>query len=198
MATDPRKSFQEAVAFGQKLEMLLQTWVDLSLGWGSNLRPILSDISTTCSVIQQLQNLVYIDQVAVQGQPAAEILTKTGHQELETLAIKCNLLYKIVMLLLQRAADKTKEPSTNENVEGESLKSKLLMGSIPDPSALRSLGILRKCDDQEHWLDLRLDRCKEQLRWVKQALFIILHVVKLARLEAMYVLNLLISWEGFC
>ena len=197
MAANSGNSIQATVAFGQKLALLLQTCVDLSLAWKVKLKPILADISTTSSVLQELGGLVDMNQLTVSGKPAAEVLTKSGLREIETLAVKCDLLYKIIMLLLQKAADRDEESSTKDNKEIESLGAKLLNDSVPDPSSLLSLGIVRKCFDRRHWLNIRFDRCNEQLRWVKQGLFIMLHIVKLARLQLRYVILLLDLSHGF-
>ncbi|KUI69376.1 hypothetical protein VM1G_05433 [Cytospora mali] len=189
MADTPGISVREIVAFGQKVANLFQTWSSLARRGKNETYEILHIINATANALHQIQDSVDGDGSAVYGQPVVKILTQAGHEEVEALAIKCDLLYKTTMLLIQKAADREteKEPSLKRDHNAETLQAELLTGPVLDPTSLKALKLAPKCRDQDSWLEPRFERCQEQLRWIHMRLIAILHMVKLARLQFTYV-----------
>ncbi|KUI53606.1 hypothetical protein VP1G_00984 [Cytospora mali] len=185
MADTPGSPVRETVAFGQKVANLFQAWCSLAKRGEIETYKILHIINATANALQQIQDSVDGNESAVHGQPVLKVLTQAGHEEFETLAVKCDLLYKTTMLLIQKAAerDTKKEQSLKRDHNIENLQAELLTGPILDPCSLKALKLAPRCKDQDSWLEPRFERCQEQLRWIHMRLTAILHMVKLARLQ---------------
>lgn len=173
MAANPAISIRDIAAFGRNLGNLHR-----------NVPYNLNAVQDTIGLLQELQALIDVDISRNPVHDTGRLLTQTGHQELETLAAKCDLLYKTIMLLFQKAAERTK-PS-KENTNATNLKDELLRDSVPDPSSLKSLGMLLRSSKQQDWLKPRLDRCLEQLESVEWGLLILLTMAKLSGLRTRY------------
>ncbi|ROW01264.1 hypothetical protein VMCG_05958 [Cytospora schulzeri] len=184
MATIPGISVRDIAAFGQNLANLVRTTtnpLDLDL----------RIIDSTTGPLHELQGLIQVDDPTALGHPTCK-LSQRGLQEVKTLAAKCDLLYKTIMLLLQKAADR--DEISEESPSAANLKDEVLKGPVPDPSSLDSIGILRKLyrrDENREWVGLRIGRCEAQLEWVGMSLLVLLNMIKLAGIQTRHEVLLL-------
>ncbi|KAL1881251.1 hypothetical protein Daus18300_001103 [Diaporthe australafricana] len=178
-------SVQAAVAFGQKLADLLQTIVELNLSDAvqTSLKSVLHDVLITSGTLRQLQDLM-VDEAVGPGQIARPAVTSACLNDVEKLAVKCDLIYKTVMLISQKAVARDKSKGDDSELPSlEDLKNELLIGPIPDPSSVKSIRLVGTSGfgDQREWVENRLDRCQEQLQWIGMGLLVHLHIFKLVK-----------------
>lgn len=183
-------SVQATVAFGQKLANLLQTLVELNPRRGVDLEEVMHDILGTSGTLRQIQDLMGLDEAMGFGQTPQPTVTSAYLNEIETLAVKCDLIYKTIMLIAQKAVARDKAKKDDAELPNlENLKSELLVSPIPDPGSIKSIRLFAivGSDDQERWIDSRIERCQEQLQWIRMGLLVHLHILKLAQLQIGYV-----------
>ncbi|CAN8097800.1 unnamed protein product [Discula destructiva] len=96
-------------SYGRDLASLLHTWHELAKTSNHTLEPLLYSIETTASALNQLHVIIDNDSLS-----PIKTFTPAGHQEIETLSIKSNLIFKALILLFQKAVDRRKE-SANED-----------------------------------------------------------------------------------
>ncbi|KAK2597887.1 hypothetical protein N8I77_012642 [Diaporthe amygdali] len=179
-------SVQATVAFGQKLANLLQTLVELNPRRGVDLEEVMHDILGTSGTLRQIQDLMGLDEAMGFGQTPQPTVTSAYLNEIETLAVKCDLIYKTIMLIAQKAVARDKAKKDDAELPNlENLKSELLVSPIPDPGSIKSIRLFAivGSDDQERWIDSRIERCQEQLQWIRMGLLVHLHILKLAQLQ---------------
>lgn len=95
------------VAFGQQLAGLFQLWADMR---NSRDESISKDIEASTNALTQLE--ILLDQ---ERASPTKIFTSAGQQEIEALTIKCNLIFKALILIVQKAADREKLESRDSN-----------------------------------------------------------------------------------
>lgn len=122
-------------AFGQQLAGLFQLWTDMLNDTDDQ---IIHDIEASVNALRQLK--IFLDQ---EKTSTAKIFTSAGHQDIEALTIKCNLIFKAIILIFQKATEK-KDPDTtdsngdvdrNTSVSGKVLDSISEKKRIPDEAA---------------------------------------------------------------
>lgn len=96
------------VAFGQQLAGLFQLWADMENSSHDDL--ISSDIEGSTNALSQLKTFLDQDKAST-----AKIFTPAGHQDIEALTYKCNLVFKAVILLVQKATEKEIPDSEDSN-----------------------------------------------------------------------------------
>lgn len=183
------------VAFGQQLANVFHVWFEMESKARTNLSPVLHDVEASTSALKHLQDVVDQDKAAVEG--TTRVLTADALQEIETQAIKCDLIFKAIILLIQQAAKKKDTGSddddegkddggkeTGEKNRGEETDHKvdLLIGPVPDLASPKTVGLVCGMNRKKwNWLDSRLTHCQEQLRWVRKGLFVQLQITKIAQ-----------------
>ncbi|KAI3394093.1 hypothetical protein diail_3217 [Diaporthe ilicicola] len=182
----PGSSLQDIAAFGQKLADLLQTTVELnpSAADRANLKDVMYGILVTSGTLRQLHVLTHLDEAVGFGQIAKPTITPAYLDDIKSLAVKCDLIYKTIMLIAQKAAarDKSKD-GDDEDLGLENLKHELLTSPIPDPASIKSIRLVGECGSgsQRFWVAERMERCDEQLQWIRMGLLVHLHIIKLAQ-----------------
>lgn len=182
-------SIQATVALGQKLASLLQTLIELNPSSQRDFKDFHYDIEATSGTLRQLQDLLDADEAIGFERNTKPAVTSSYLDEIESLAVKCGLIYKSIILITQKAGVREKsKDSTSQNSSLENLKTELLTGSIPDPGSIKSIKVVRIPSkyDQQEWLEPRIERCQEQLQWIRTGLLIHLHILKLAQLQNGY------------
>lgn len=182
-------SIQATVALGQKLASLLQTLIELNPDSQKDLKDIHYDIEASSGTLRQLQDLIGDDQAIGFERNTKPAVTSSYLDEVETLAVKCGLIYKSIILITQKAGVREKSKDANSQVSSlENLKNELLTGAIPDPGSIKSIKVVRIPSKfhQQEWLEPRIERCQEQLQWIRTGLLIHLHILKLAQLQNGY------------
>lgn len=186
------------MAFGQQLAQLLHTWCECSTKLENSWGELVYDIHASISTLKCLQEFIDEDKVTSDG--AFKVFTSAALDEVEALRLKCDLIFKAVILLIQKAVEdkKKKERNTHAkkkekqtpNVDDES---NLLIGPVPDLTSDKTLmgfhvWILEmdsKLGSSEH-----IKHCKEQLCWVMKGLVLQLQIARLARIQqSRYELN---------
>lgn len=101
------------VAFGKQLVSLFHIWIDITSKADDHLDNVVYDIAASTSALDQLS--VYLEQDRTSP---TQIFTSAGHQEIESLATRCNLIFKAVIQLAQKAADrKTSDSEKSEDAD---------------------------------------------------------------------------------
>lgn len=180
-------SIQATVALGQKLASLLQTLIELNPNSQSKLKDVHYDVEATSGTLQQLQNMYATGLPEIGFERNTEsVVTSAYLDEIGSLAVKCGLIYKSFMIVIQKAGNRG---SSQEDSDGdpnlENLKNELLTGPIPDPGLIKSIKLVRIPEkyEQREWLEPRYERLQEQLHWIRTGLLIHLHIFKLAQLQ---------------
>lgn len=179
-------SIQATVALGQRFASLLQTLIELNPTSQDDLKDLYFDVESTSATLRQLQDLMSLDEVIGFERNTKPSVTPLYLDEIETLAVKCGLLYKSIVFIVQKAGVLENLRKDNVKVCGlENLRSELLTGSLLDPGSIKSVKLLRIPSryDQKEWLEPRFERCQEQLKWVRTGLLIYLHIFKLSQLQ---------------
>lgn len=183
-------SIQATAALGQKLASLLQTLIELNPGSQSDFKDIHYNIDATSGTLRQLQDLLGLDEAIGFERNTKPSVTPLYLDEIETLAVKCGLIYKSILLITQKAGvrERPKEGSNCQLLSLWNLKNELLTGPIPDPGSIKSIKVVRVPSrlDQQQWLEPRIESCQEQLQWIRTGLLIHLHIFKLAQLQNGY------------
>lgn len=178
------------MAFGQQLAQLFHAWCEFSSMAEDCLEDLVSDIQRSVSALKYLQDLVDEDKADSDG--AFKVFTPAALDQIDALGLKCDLIFKAVMLLISRAAEARKLESNANKGEDEDKgsdkpkadgESDLLIGPVPDPASHKTLGLFAWVGEKWSWLSDRVRHCQEQLRWVRKGLLLQLQIAKLARLQ---------------
>lgn len=186
---EPITSVRAALAFGERLDILLLLWQGMS----SKLREVMGEmlsISLLCTTtLRDLQEILTEDEIA--SPHGDRIFTLAGLDDIESLATKCNLVYRAVVLLIQKAAEIQNSQSATDR-DGQDLpedrktdyKTEFLMRPVPDLSSTKTVGLISKLRNQRlgGWLYKRLLFCADQLFWVQHGLLMHLQIAKHARM----------------
>lgn len=115
MAASTGESVRDVVVFGQKLANFCHNLVEFRSRTDRQhgIHNVRCDVEATSNTLQKLQD--WLDDDASASPPA---LTQTDHQQVVALAVKCDLIYKARMLILQKGADRSK----NQKQETSTLK----------------------------------------------------------------------------
>lgn len=212
------------VTFGQNLANLVHTWYEVSSRTERELDQVLYDIQASTSALKHLVDLLEADK----GQQDAEkkVFTPEACREVELLAVKCNVLFKALILLVQRAVERKVEIVDGDEAEtdGEDKKKEsdeegkeqvdesgekkteakepkepaLLSGDVVDLNSMKALSLTARLNRKKwSWLEDRVTMCQEQLRWVRKVLLLHLQIAKFAQLQMGYVNDLDANWMSF-
>lgn len=178
------------MAFGQNLAQILHTWCEFGEAPARKWHGFVSDVQGSISALGCLQDLVDVDKAASDG--AFKVFTPAALDEVEALGLKCGLILKAVVLLIQKAIEDEKR-KTNTNVEKDGkekpkqeCKPNLLDGPIPDLASDKMvMGFYMWIDDDCFGYSDRVEHCEAQLRWVKKGLMLQLQIARLARMQVL-------------
>lgn len=98
------------VVFGQQLAALFHIWTELSTKADDHLDQVVYDIEACTSALSQLNVFLEQDRTS-----QTQTFTPAGHQEIETLSIKCNLIFKAVIILAQKAVERKLSDSSSDS-----------------------------------------------------------------------------------
>lgn len=168
------------VVFGQQLASLIHTWIELTSKADGVFSPIVYDITASTAALEHLHMFLEND-----GDSAA-VFTAAGRREVETLAVKCNLIFKAVILLVERAAERARKEDEEDHENGgegeEEDKKELLSGSVPSLTSTKTLGLILRLSWQWDWLENRITPCQVQLQWARSGLLLHLQMGRLTAL----------------
>ncbi|KAK4221806.1 hypothetical protein QBC38DRAFT_402718 [Podospora fimiseda] len=155
------------IAFGLKVGTTLQTYVELAQEVEDSLREIVFDVNATASALRQLQDIIEIDKLAAKDQNRSTIFTDAGLNEIQSLAWKCEKIYKTIIVLVHKASGDPMKAPTKDGINPDLLNKPLnIMNKLKWP-----------------WLEPRVARCHDQLRWLKVSLLLNLQIAHLAKLH---------------
>lgn len=136
------------VVFGQQLVSLCHLWIEITSKADQHLDLVVYDIEASTSALRQLQAILDDEK-----RSETKVFTPAGRQEIETLSVKCNLIFKAVVLLVQKAADRKKESAENEG-ESEDEDSRvsggpLLLGNKLDKKARKNVAADEEAEEEK-------------------------------------------------
>lgn len=161
-----------AVSFGLQLATALQTFTELAIEADDALRDIVFEVNATAAALRQLQTIVDADKAVPDAQSASRIFNESGLHEVETLAVRCEKVYGVIIRLVLKASSSSSESDGGR--DGHPLGARAAL----DASALKPMNVLRRL--RWPWLIPRINRCQEQLRWLKISLLVQLQLGNLA------------------
>lgn len=202
------------VTFGQQLANLLETWSQV-FNKLPEMTGLVYDVQSTTSNLKQLDILLCLgsqSKEAEKGATTQPVFTAAGRDAIVALSLKCNIILKALILIIQRAAERKddedeeekkevkleskgrQEPNVangnaedeqkNEEGQNQAANSKLLLtGTMPNLDSIKTLGLLRTFKDQADWIDERVTCCTEQLGWINKSLVLHLQMGRLAQLQ---------------
>ncbi|OAQ85468.1 hypothetical protein VFPFJ_07857 [Purpureocillium lilacinum] len=157
------------VAFGLNLATTLQTYTELTREANDALHDVVFEVNATASALRQLQAIVDADKaVSHLDDSPARVLNDSGVREIENLAAKCETVYKTIVKLVQKASGSESDPPNATAASQHAL----------DPASLKPMTVLQRL--RWPWLTPRIERCQQQLRWLKISLLVTLQVANLA------------------
>lgn len=183
IATDPvtsAGSILGIVLSGVQLGTQLQTYMELAQEAEDELHDIVFDINATSAALKQLHTIIDNDRNA--EDPTTNIFKDDGVREVEMLALKCDAIYKNIIMLIQRASH-----SESGSKGGGQSSVPAASAMALDPSTLKPLNFIRKM--RWPWLRPRILRCHEQLQLLKVSLLFTLQMTNIAQWQMRYVNN---------
>ncbi|KAI8946998.1 hypothetical protein F4801DRAFT_30682 [Xylaria longipes] len=170
------------VDVGLKLAMTLHTYVEAVAEAKEQLGEVASDVDATAGALKQLHTILESDKAAVEASknsssssstkgnyptPASTrvVLKEAEHQNIETLAVRCEEVYVAITVLVNKAAG-------------------LQAGDgVPGHNALAIAGLSLRRRLKWPWLRPRIARCQETLQGLKITLMLHLSIANLAQLQ---------------
>jgi hypothetical protein len=160
------------VGFGLQLATTLQTYVESATEAEEQFRDIALDINSTASALKQLQEIVDTDKAAGPEYSKPRIFKDEGIREIEVMAVECHKVYIAIVIFVTKAG--TAGGKGKVSVTSTDLR-------MFKASCLISSTLGRKAKWQ--WLEPRIKRCQDKLRWLKMNLLFNLQLASLARLQ---------------
>ena len=155
------------VGFGLQLATTLQTYVEAVIEAEERLRDIAFEVNSTASALKQLQEIIDADKADGNLQKNPKVFKDEGRKEIEVLAVQCGKVYTTIVILVTKAGT-------------SGWQGKMPANSL-DVRTLRASSLSRNM--KWPWLEPRIKRCQEQLRWLKMNLLFNLQLASLARFQ---------------
>jgi hypothetical protein len=169
------------VSFGLELASALQTFISAVQEAEERLTAIAQEIGATAAALQQLQTL--IDRDKAEETENRRVFKDAGLDEIVSLAGKCHKVYETIAELLGKAAGTEAKNGANDDKDdgtnGISFESST--SNRMQNVTVRVISLGRRM--RWPWLEPRITRCHEQLRWLKMSLLFDLQVHHLASFQ---------------
>lgn len=150
------------VTYGLHLGTSLQTYEQGYSSAKEKLCELGVDISATASALLQLQHVIESDKNL-----STKVLKDEGVQAIEDVAAQCENIYKTVIILVNKA--------------GNSANKGKVAADFGDKPVLKPSNLL--WDMRSKWLNPRVKRIQEQIRWVKMKILLNLQLAGLAKVQ---------------
>lgn len=150
------------VTYGLHLGTSLQTYEQGYSSAKEKLCELGVDISATASALLQLQHVIESDKNL-----STKVLKDEGVQAIEDIAAQCENIYKTVIILVNKA--------------GNSANKGKVAANFGDKPVLKPSNLL--WDMRSKWLNPRVKRIQEQIRWVKMKILLNLQLAGLAKVQ---------------
>lgn len=155
------------VGFGLKLATTIQTYIGSALEAEESLRDIAFEISSTASALSQLQEVLEAENATRDVHQGPRLFKDEGLKQIEIRIVQCDKAFKsIVGFTLKAGAGGGKEKQLTNTLDVRTFAASSLTENLKWP-----------------WLEPRIKRCHERLRWLNMNLLFYLQVVSLARLQ---------------
>lgn len=186
---EPISSVRAALACGDQLNTVLLLWHDMSSKLAYVVEGVLASSELCTMALRPLQEI--LAETAVALPDGDRIFTLASLEDIESLATKCNLIHRAVILLFQKAAETEASQSTADKdtqtlpEDGTTdLKTEIFIRPVPDLSSMKIVGLISKLRSQrrEGWLYQRLEHCADQLLWIHRGLLVHLQIARHARM----------------
>jgi hypothetical protein len=165
-AKDPG-SIVSVVAYGLQLATTLQTYAEGLSEAKEKLCELAVDISTTAAALKQLQEAVDADKNRSTSYRHIKVFKDEGLLEIETVAAQCGKIYATIVILVIKAGTSASKGKT--------------AASFGDMPVLKVSSLLRTM--RMAWLEPRIKRIEEQMRWLKMKVLLNLQLASLAKVQ---------------
>ncbi|KAI1876006.1 uncharacterized protein JN550_001502 [Neoarthrinium moseri] len=155
------------VSFGLQFATSLQTYLEAVAGAEESMQDIAFDINATASALKQLHDLIEADKAATGNE--TRILNSKGVEEVLRLSAQCEKVYTLTMGLIAKAA----RPKFDGQSGGPAVTAKW--------EDFKAATLCRRL--RWPWLEPRIKKCQDQLRWLKVTLLFQLQLAQVARMQ---------------
>ncbi|KAK0625784.1 hypothetical protein B0T14DRAFT_508586 [Immersiella caudata] len=172
-------SLEETIEYGLRLATALDTFAAMAKDVRELLDPLAVEVHATTSALRQLHQTLRDDQAAAEKQGRLHAYKSEGTAEVHLISEQCDRVYRLIIALLHRAREsKGKSEDDDKTQPLKPLNTKV------EPGSLSLFNVFSNSwDDQSEWLEPRILRCREQLRWLKTGLLMHLQLASLAKLH---------------
>jgi hypothetical protein len=159
------------VGFGLQLATTIQTYVESVSEAEERLRDVAFEISSTASALSQLQEVLEAEKATGDVHQGPRVFKDEGLKQMDVIVVQCDKVYRsIVVFILKAGAGRGKGKQPTNTLDVRAFTAFSLIGNLKWP-----------------WLEPRIKRCQEKLRWLKMNLLFYLQVVSLTRLQILSV-----------
>jgi hypothetical protein len=163
----PVVSLTSTIDYGLELATALHTYAEGLPDTKENICDIAVDVNTTATVLGQLRSLMNADHCSATQPNNIKIFKDDGLKEIETLARQCGRIYMTIVILITKA--------------GKLVSKGKSTASLSDMPVLRASDLLRTLRWQ--WLEPRIKRSQELLKWLKMKVLLNLQLASLAKVQ---------------
>lgn len=169
MAEAPRasRSIASTVAYGLQLATTLQIYAEGLSGAEEKLCELAVEINTTAAALKQLQDVVDADNARSTLFGQTKVFKDEGLEEIETVAVQCGKIYTTIVILVTKAGTSASKGKT--------------AASFGDMPVLKASSLIRTL--RMPWLEPRMKRIEEQMRWLKMKVLLNLQLAGLAKVQ---------------
>ena len=154
-------------AYGLQLATTLQVYAEGLAEAKEKLSDLALDISTTAGALIQLQDAINADQARSASHNGTKVFKDEGVKEIENVAAQCAKIYATIVIVVIKAGTPKSMGKTAAS-----------FGEMPVLKASTMLRTLRM-----PWLEPRIKRIEEQLRWLKMKVLLNLQLAGLAKVQ---------------
>ncbi|KAH8889095.1 hypothetical protein GQ53DRAFT_843159 [Thozetella sp. PMI_491] len=176
MADTPQPLVQipDVVGAGTQLASAIHTHLELDRDGKKTLQNVVHEINATVSALRQIMGIVAEDRKRLGGYNAEKVLKGEWHSEMQTAAVMCEKVYKLIATLIHNSKGLDFRPT-------KAREKKEQVGLLEEPELLLSLQF--SAGERWKWLEPRMQHCQYQLRWLKLGLLCCLQLTQVASLQ---------------
>jgi hypothetical protein len=160
-------SIAGTIAYGLQLATTLHLYAEGLSEAKEKLCDLAVGISTTAGALIQLQDAINADQTRSGLHNGIRVFKDEGLKEIENVATQCAKIYTAIVIVVTKAGTSASKGKTTAS-----------FGEMP---VLKLSSLIRTL--RYAWLEPRLKRIEEQLRWLKMKVLLNLQLAGLAKVQ---------------
>jgi hypothetical protein len=160
-------SIASIVSYGLRLATTLHIYAEGLSDAKEKLCDLACAISTTAAALKQLQDAIDADNGKSTSYGHTKVFKDEGLKEIEVVTAQCGKVYSTVVILVTKAGASASKGKT--------------AASFGDMPALRASSLIRTL--RMPWLEPRIKRIGEQLRWLTMKVMLHLQLASLAKVQ---------------